>query len=259
MEKNPMSKKNTAKEASASLPLFYKKPVALDKKQHSGVSLAKNLTFDFAAGVNAVPVTMIELPNIMQFYPVAFSASAPATPLAILGLRDEENLFVDKKGEWLPNTYIPAYIRRYPFIFARNDNGDRLTLCVDDTDGILKKSKDNPLFDDKGELTTLTNNALEFCRSYQAAAEQTQAFATALEESGILIDRHAEIRMNDGKVLTLSGFRQVDEKKYYELPEKTIQEWHNKRWTRFVYAHLFSVGNWQRLFSLMESRTATKN
>lgn len=257
-----MSKKdNTAKTAqqSAALPLFYKKPVALDKKQHAGISLAKNLTFDFAAKVNAVPVTMIELPNIMQFYPVAFSATAPATPLAILGLRENENLFVNDKGEWLANTYIPAYIRRYPFIFARNDNGDRLTLCVDDTDGILKKGKDNLLFDDKGELTQLTNNALEFCRSYQAAAEQTQAFAAAIEESGILIDRHAEIRLNDGKVMTLSGFRQVDEKKYYDLPEKTIQEWHSKRWTRFIYAHLFSVGNWQRLFGLVESRLNTKN
>lgn len=237
------------------LPLFYKKPVALDKTAHAGVSLTQKMSFAFAAKVNAVPVTMIELPNIMQFYPVAFSATAPATPLAIMGLRDNENLFVNEKGEWLENTYIPAYIRRYPFIFAKNDAGDRLTLCVDDTDGILEKGNSkNLLFTKEGELTDLTNNALEFCRSYQAAAEQTQEFSEALETSGILIDRHAEVRMNDGKIMTLSGFRQVDEKAYYGLPEDVILDWHSKRWTRFVYAHLFSIGNWQRLFGMMEQR-----
>lgn len=258
-----MSKKNAAAaktedQAIPGLPLFYKKPVALDKTAHAGVSLTQKMSFEFASKVNAVPVTMIELPNIMQFYPVAFSVSAPATPLAILGLRDNENLFVNSKGEWLENTYIPAYIRRYPFIFAKNDAGDRLTLCVDDTDGILEKGTKNPLFTKEGELTPLTTNALEFCRSYQAAAEQTQEFSQALEAANILIDRHAEVRMNDGKVMTLSGFRQVDEKKYYELPQETILNWHSKRWTRFVYAHLFSIGNWQNLFTMMEQRLKEK-
>lgn len=257
-----MSKKNaTAKsdeQTAPGLPLFYKRPVALDKSAHAGISLTQKMDFSFASKVNAVPVTMIELPNIMQFYPVAFSMSAPATPLAILGLRDNENLFVNSKGEWLENTYIPAYIRRYPFIFAKNETGDRLTLCVDDADGILEKGSKNPLFTKDGELTPLTNNALEFCRSYQAAAEQTQEFSEALEAADILIDRHAEVRLNDGKVMTLSGFRQVDEKKYYELPQDTILQWHGKRWTRFVYAHLFSIGNWQRLFTMMEQRLKEK-
>lgn len=258
MTTKPAKAKNTDSPLNPTLPLFYKKPVALDKSAHANMSLTQKMSFDFAATVNAVPVTMIELPNIMQFYPIAFSSQAPATPLAILGLRDGENLFINEKGEWLPNTYIPAYIRRYPFIFATNETGDRLTLCVDDVPGILEKSDTNLLFTASGELTDLTANALEFCRSYQAAAEQTQAFSHALEGSDILIDRHAEVRMTDGKVMTLSGFRQVDEQKYYELPEATILEWHKNHWTRFVYAHLFSVGNWQRLFAMMEQRLKDK-
>lgn len=240
-----------------SLPLFYRKPVALDKVQHAGISLSQNITFDFAAKVNAVPVTMIELPNIMQFYPIAFSASSPATPLAILGLRDNENLYVNEKGEWLANTYIPAYIRRYPFIFAKNDTGDRLTLCVDNVDGLLEKSKKNLLFNQDGEPSDLTKNALEFCRSYQGAAEQTEAFSASLESVNILMDRHAEIRLADNKVLTLSGFRQIDEAAYLKLPEETILEWHKKQWTPFIYAHLFSVNNWQKLFDLMDKRSKT--
>jgi hypothetical protein len=255
-DKTQAAKKNGSDEApvNANLPLFYKSPVALDKQVHAKTSLTDKLSFSFASKVNAVPVTMVELPNIMQFYPIAFSAESPATPLAILGLRDNENLFVDEKGAWAENTYIPAYIRRYPFIFAKDDAGDRLTLCIDSADGILEKGTKNSLFTPEGELTDLTKNALEFCRSYQAAAEQTQAFSEALAKSDILIDRHAEARLNDGSVITLSGFRQIDENKYYDLPKDTIQEWHDKRWSGFIYAHLLSIGNWQRLFQLLETR-----
>lgn len=236
------------------LPLFYSNPVALDKQQHASTSLTQNMNFNFAKKVNAVPVTMIELPNIMQFYPIAFSASAPATPLAILGLRNDENLFINEKGEWMANTYVPAYIRRYPFIFAQSDNNERLTLCVDDTSGILEQNNKNPLFTPEGDLTALTQHALDFCRSYQAAAEQTLEFSKAIEASGILIDRHAEIRLADDQAITLSGFRQIDEPAYYALSNDTIQEWHTKQWTRFIYAHLLSVGNWQNLFNLMEKK-----
>lgn len=259
MTKASDKKKTTASQPQASsiLPLFYKRPVPLDKKAHANASLASDLSFNFASNVNAVPVTMIELPDIMQFYPIAFSSDKPATPLAILGLRANENLFVNEKGQWMQGTYIPAYIRRYPFIFARNDAGDRLTLCVDDAPGVLTKGDKNPLFDKEGEMGALTKSALDFCRSYQAAADQTQEFSNALEAANILIDRHAEVRMQDGSALTLSGFRQVDEKKYYELPEATILEWHKRGWTRFIYAHILSTGSWQRLFALMEARSTT--
>lgn len=243
-----------ASSASTNLPLFYKNPVMLDRQVHAGLSLTDKMSFAFASKVNAVPVSMVELPNIMQFYPIAFSAQAPATPLAILGLRDNENLFVDENGVWAENTYIPAYIRRYPFIFAKDESGEQLTLCIDNTDDVLVKNDKHPLFTPEGELTDLTKNALEFCRSYQGAAEQTQGFSEAIEKSGILIDRHAEARLNDGNVITLSGFRQVDENKYYELSKETIAEWHDKRWNGFIYAHLLSIGNWQRLFQMMEKR-----
>lgn len=245
---------DTPEKSTGNLPLFYQNPVALDKKLHADMSLSSDISYAFAAKVNAVPITMIELPNVMQFYPIAFSAAAPATPLAILGLRENENLFVNEDGSWVENTYVPAYIRRYPFIFAKNDDGDRLILCVDDSAKILEKSNTNPLFTTEGELTTLTQNALDFCRSYQAAAEQTLAFSEAIEKAGILIDRHAEVRFEKGYTMTLSGFRQIDEQKYYALPDETITQWHKAHWTRFVYAHLFSSGNWQRLFQLVDKR-----
>lgn len=235
--------------------LFYQNPVALDKTVHGDLSVASQLSFGFTRHINAVPITLVELPHIMPFFPIAFSVAAPASPLAVLGLRNQENLFLDENGNWLENTYIPAYIRRYPFIFAKDPNRpDQLALCVDDADGILQKNNDNPLFDADGNLGKATQNALDFCRAYQVEAEKTLEFSTALEQSDILTDRHAEIRINENQVITLSGFRQIDETKFNTLPKEIIAEWHEKKWLGAIYAALHSDRNWNNLFQLMEKQ-----
>ena len=157
---------------SSNLPLFYKNPVPVDAQKHQKLGLKKNFGLSFTAKVNAVPVNMIEMPQVCHFYPIAFSPDETATPVALLGLRDNENLFVDSKGSWEPNCYIPAYIRRYPFIFSEMPGGDRLTLCVDMTNDAVDESGDQGFFDKDGKPSQLANNALEFCKSYHAAAQQ---------------------------------------------------------------------------------------
>uniref|UniRef100_UPI001C6FFE3A SapC family protein n=1 Tax=Rahnella variigena TaxID=574964 RepID=UPI001C6FFE3A len=101
-------------DANPQFPLFYKNPVPLDANRHGNLSLKANFGLSFAAKVNAVPINLIEMPQICHAYPIAFSPDDNATPVAILGLRDNENLFLDKDGQWASDLYIPAYIRRYP-------------------------------------------------------------------------------------------------------------------------------------------------
>lgn len=250
---NAQTNAQAQNDQSQQLPLFYSNIVPLDKEKHAKTSLEKEISYGFAANINAVPINIIELPHVMQFYPIAFSPNDPATPLAILGLKNGQNLFVDKKGRWAEGTYVPAYVRRYPFLLARaGQNGENMLLCMDDVKGVtVAKGGKNPLFKD-GEPTDLVKNALEFCKSYQSAANQTMEFSETLSKTDILMERTADIRLPEGERLTLSGFRVVDEKKFNALDDATILQWHNKRWLRFVYAHLLSAGNWQRLYQRMQ-------
>lgn len=236
------------------MPLFYSQPVPLDAKKHATLALKKNFGLGFTASVNAVPVNMIEMPQICHFYPIAFSPDNNATPVAILGLRDNENLFVDDKGEWSDNAYIPAYIRRYPFIFSEMPGSDQLTLCLDLNDNVVDQKGDQTFFDKDGKPSALAQNALEFCKSYHAAAQQTQAFSKALAESGLLIERRAEINVGEGRKINFSGFRIIDEQKLADMPEKDFLEWRRKGWLPFLYAHLFSGAQWQRLTMLLRDR-----
>lgn len=240
--------------ANRNLPLFYKQPTPLDSKRHAKIGLKKNFGLGFTSQVNAVPINLIEMPQICHYYPIAFSPDESATPVAILGLRDNENLFLNGKKEWTAETYIPAYIRRYPFIFAETQDEDQLTLCVDMDKSVIDEASDQPFFDAEGKPSVMSQNALEFCKSYHAAARQTLDFGKALEKSGILVNRQAEISTPAGKKINFSGFRIVDEKKLAELDDKTFLEWRKQGWLPFLYAHLFSGAQWQKLTRLLSDR-----
>jgi hypothetical protein len=198
---------------------------------------------------------MIEMAQICHYYPIAFSPDGNATPVAIMGLRDNENLFLHDDGRWEDDTYIPAYIRRYPFIFSEMPGTDQLTLCIDMNDTVVdQKGGDQPFFDKDGKPSELSKHALEFCKNYHAAAQQTIEFSQALVGSGILVDREAQINVEGKRRINFSGFKIVDEKKFAELPQATFLEWRDKGWLPFLYAHLFSGAQWQRLSRLLSKR-----
>lgn len=240
--------------AAGNLPLFYTAPAPLDAKAHADKALKKNFGFGFTEGVNAVPVNMIEMPQVCHHYPIAFSPDGNATPVAILGLRDSENLFLQEDGSWAEGAYIPAYIRRYPFIFSELREGDQLTLCIDMNDDVVEDGGEQTFFDDKGEPSELSKNALEFCKSYHAAAQQSIAFSKALADSGLLVEREAQINVAGNKRINFSGFHIIDEQKFAALDDSLILEWRAKGWLPFIYAHLFSGAQWQKLSALLNAK-----
>lgn len=238
---------------SSSLPLFYKQPQPLQAGLHAKLSLARQPGYGFAADANSVPLVSGEMATACGHFPIVFTDGQQPSPVAVLGLRGQENLFVDAEGQWRADTYIPAYVRRYPFIFMENAEQSQFTLCVDMAAASLVESSDNPLFDDEGQPSKLTSSALEFCREYQNQHAYTAEFCRALAEADLLIENRADITLPDGQRLTLSGFKVVDEAKFNAMPEQEFLRWRANGWLTLVYCHLISIAAWPTLLGHAKS------
>ncbi len=232
--------------ASARLPLFYRNPQALSSERHGGKSLAKRPDYSFSKDTNSVPVTAMECSRAMRDYPIVFTTGDPVVPVAVLGMRGAKNQFVESDGSWRAGAYIPAYVRRYPFILMESPDRLQFTLCVDEESSMLVDGDEQPLFSGT-EATEVSNNALQFCSAYQGQHTFTLEFTAALEKYGLLVENRASVALKSGEQLSLSGFRMVDEQKFTALPDEIFLDWRQRGWIPLIYCHLLSMGNWQSL------------
>jgi hypothetical protein len=243
ISKSPKADNGTPK---PSLPLFYSDPRALTVERHGTKAIMPNADYSFAKETNSVPVTAMEFSRLVRHYPVVFSAADPVVPVAVLGLRGTRNQFLsDDNGEWRANTYIPAYVRRYPFILMESSDKLQFTLCIDEA-APHYGDEGNPLFEG-GEPSENCKKALEFCSTYQGQHSFTLEFTATLEKYGLLVDNQASITLTSGEKLSLSGFRVIDEEKFTGLPDDVFLEWRKRGWIPLVYCHLLSMNNWQPL------------
>ncbi|MEA1673351.1 SapC family protein [Nitrospirillum sp. BR 11163] len=227
------------------LPLFYKQPRLMQAAVDEAMSLRVPTHYGFAAGAHAVPLVMGEFAAACRSLPILFAGEA-AAPIALLGLREGKNLFVNADGGWERDVHIPAYVRRYPFIFLEDAEADQLTLCVDEAADAVVAGTENPFFVN-GAPTDLTLQALDFARQYQASHALTISFVAALLEGGLLIERRADITLPSGETPSLSGFRVIDEEKLNRLPAEVLAYWRDKGWLAAAYAHLISLNDWSAL------------
>jgi hypothetical protein len=237
---------HSGQKKQAKQPLFYGRPVAISPEAFRGKSLAMSANRAFARKTNLVPLNAGEFALAQRHYPIVFAVEPPHFAMAIVGVRNDENLFVGADGHWEADAYVPAYIRRYPFILMGKPGDKEFLLCADVDSAYVVDGNDNPFFKD-GNPSEAVKKAVAFCRTFQGDAEKTQAFCAALAEQELLQARAAELALPGGRKVRLGPFRMVDEKKLAELPAKVVTEWHARGWLRLVHAHLFSLANWTNL------------
>ncbi len=232
------------------LPLFYRRPVPLSAERHGGKSMVGEADYRFAAEATAVPVNTVEFTMLTKHYPIVFAPESPPTPLAVLGLKQGRNLFVDKDGAWRPRSYVPAYVRRYPFIFMTGPDQLQYVLCLDEGSDLVVDDGGRPFFDGDGKPTDLTQNALKFCSAFQGLFEATREFGAALAEHDLLVENRADITLKGGDRMQLGGFKVIDEGRFNALPGEVFLEWREKGYLPLVYAVFASASNWGHLVDM---------
>ena len=199
--------------------------------------------FGFAAGQTLCPIVAAEFPRVAFNYPIVFlkNEKGEVGAYALLGVPRGKNLFVDADGRWHA-AYIPAAIRRYPFIFARTGEADRFALCIDDGSELLSEVEGEPLFTQEGQPAETVNKALKFLKEFQQQHAQTAAVCRALDEQGMFRATRHQVRSTSGKRYNFEGILAIDEAKLNALPDERFLEWRRRGWLPLVYAHLVSLG-----------------
>ena len=224
--------------------LIYETAVPVSSGRHGKASIEAGKGYGFARKINSVPLTAVEFPLAAADYAIVFAQSGDeVVPVVILGARAGENLYVKDDDSWSAR-YVPAFVRRYPFVFSAKDDGKTFTLCVDEAfQGLNYQGRGQPLFDGEGKQTQYVDNVLRFLQEYRAQFMRTQAFCRKIAELKLLEPMQAQFTLASGEKMSLTGFHAVDRRKLKALPAETLAQLAATDELELVYLHLQSLRN----------------
>lgn len=234
--------------------MFYEKPVAVHRDQHRSTLIGQVTSLSFAAKTNSVFLNGVEFIEACKEYPIVFAAiGGRKVPVALVGLRDNENLFVQADGSW-DARYIPAFVRRYPFVLAEGA-GDQLVVCIDEASTAFNAKDGQPLFDQNGANTPFLDNALNFVNAYQAQTKRTEEFVNKLDARGLFKEMSSKTELTDGRNFVLNGIYVIDEEKLMSASDQETAEMFKSGEAGWVFAHLISLSNMGRLVDRISKKT----
>jgi hypothetical protein len=239
--------------------LIYNEVVPVTRKDHGSLSLKKGTTFEFAKETNATPLVIAEFSRAAQDYPIVFTEAAEGViPSAILGLRNNENAYVGEDGSWQAG-YIPAFVRRYPFVFSTDGEAKTFTLMIDPSyPGFNSDNRGERLFDSDGEHTGFLDQTLAFLKDYQSHFDRTKAFGLKLAELDLLDPVEARVPLPSDPERRLIGFKVVNREKLKALSGDQIADLARNDQLELIYLHLFSLNNLTKLHGRLLTEDAAE-
>lgn len=233
---------------------LYEQPELLTRSDHGGLGLsAVDRPFDFVRTIRAAPLVSLEFSSAQKDYPVVFSDTGIPAPLAVLGVVDDVNLFVDESGNWERPHYIPSYIRCHPISFASGPN-DQLAVVIDRAAAAVSERPDEPFFDGD-RLTEKMQRRVDFCAAYNLERKRTKAFCSRLKELDLFSGHQVTYQARgSGEDRPVGTYVAIDVEKLGKLDMETIRDLHADGSLSAIYAHVFSLENWNRLMDRRAAR-----
>ena len=229
--------------------LFYEQAVAIHSERHRDWSVETGVDFAYSRNTNSVPLMSVEFEHAVGEYPIVFVATGAEEimPVAVLGLDSRRNVFIGADGVWR-GLYIPAFIRRYPFIFAADADQQQFTLCIDESfAGCNQEQRGESLFAEEGKPSAFLSRILGFLGEYQSQHQKTLEFTSALKQHGLLEEVRAEVATPAGKRASVSGFLAVSRERVTALADDVLAGFVRNDYMGLIYLHWRSMSRFPEL------------
>ena len=242
--------------------LFYRNVTAISRDQHRGLKFKPVEGFGFAARTNCLPVAGTEFYQAARCYPILFvseikNGEQEIAPILLVGLDPGHNEYVNKAQQWKIGAYLPAFVRRYPFVLAETpNNSNEFAVCFDrDFEG-FSETEGQLLINDDGSPSAVLGNAIQFMNGFNQEMARNRHFVEALVRLDLLEKRSAEIRSAAGDLFNLQDFLMVSEDKFAKLKASDLASLHEAGFLGWIFAHLMSLSNLTMLFDMRQARRA---
>jgi len=229
-------------------PYGYQEIVPLTRHHRVLLPDVKKLPLVFRS-LTALPLSFTEFSVACRDYPIAFiGGNGVFVAMAVLGLENQQNLYVTPEGGWDPGVYLPAYVRRYPFCMTRvtvdgREQPERIA-CVEKR---AINDKGEALYGAKGEELPGWVDRKKLLFEYEADLARSDEMSRTLAGLGLLENFTMQAVPNEGAPLAMTGLYRVAEEKLNALASDQLKDLAQKGILARVYAHLISLANFGRL------------
>jgi len=223
----------------------------LDVAVHKDIRLQRIDGLAYARNVPSAPLSATEIGAAARHFPIVFPDAEPFLPVALMSLKPGENAFIGPDGEWLAD-YVPAHIRRYPFILGSTGDTDRFAIMIARDAPHISLDHGERLYDDDGEMTDVLTKAMEFLKTFHQETVATSEMIKPLIDKNMLIEKTYTVTREDGKQASYNGLRVVDAERIQTLDDATLAAWVRSGLMGLIYAHLNSIDNIRRLANLQQ-------
>ena len=240
-------------------PMFYVDPVPLNSQEDKDLKLGDFVDYAFAAESNSIQLVGVEFYEAAKEYPIVFAklGNGAFVPFTLNGLKDKENLYLDKDNKW-DARYIPSYVRRYPFVLSEpiGDEGKQVVFIDKGCKRVQKKSG-QALFNKDGSEGEVMASVKSFLLQHYAHARLTADFCQWLADEDLLTEMAAKFEVaGSGESFLFNSLYIVDEAKFQKLGKDKVFDLFTKGFLGWVYAHLMSLSNMSQLLDRYAKKIA---